>query len=74
MFKKTSYIFHVFFNLVLEIDKNAFKLYRQEQVTTQKNHIKLRFKTIYATGLLVFAQGANKKDFLSLELYRGKVR
>ena len=58
----------------MEIDQNAFKIFRQVQRSSQKNHIKLRFKTVHATGLLVFAQGANKKDFLSLELYRGKIR
>ena len=59
----------------VEIEANTFKVYRyQTQVTTQKNHIKLRFKTIHATGLIMFAQGANKKDFLSVELYRGKIR
>ena len=59
---------------VIEIEQGAFKLYRQEQTISQKNHIKLRFKTIQATGLIMFVQGANKKDFLTVELVRGKIR
>lgn len=61
--------------LDMEIDTNTFKVKRFPiQKTTQKNHIKLRFKTIHSTGLIMFARGANKKDFLSVELYRGKIR
>ncbi|XP_066924868.1 EGF and laminin G domain-containing protein-like [Clytia hemisphaerica] len=59
----------------MEIGVDTFKVYRfPKQITTQKNHIKLRFKTIHSTGLIMFAQGANKKDFLSVELFRGKIR
>lgn len=58
----------------IALKKNSFRVYRQLQKTTQKNHIKLRFKTIHATGLIMFARGANKKDYLSIELFRGKIR
>ena len=62
------------FYLVIELPQDSFKVHRQTHKKSQKNHIKLRFKTIHATGLLMFAQGPNKKDFLSMELYRGKIR
>ena len=58
----------------VDIQRGAFKLYRQEQTSSQKNNIKIRFRTIHATGLIMFAQGANKKDYLTLELVRGKIR
>lgn len=54
--------------------EGGFKVFRQEQRTSQFNHVKLRFKTIHATGLILLAQGSNKKDFVSVELFRGKVR
>ena len=58
----------------IEINANAFRVLRQSQVTTQKNYIKLRFKTMEATGLIMLAQGADKEHFLSMELFRGKLR
>ena len=57
-----------------ETKEGQFKVLRQEQRTSQKTHIRVTFKTIHATGLIMFAQGANKLDFVSMELYRGKIR
>jgi len=67
-------IYFTYFAIEIEMSKNSFRVYRQVQKTSQKNHIKLRFKTIHSTGLIMFVQGANKRDYLSLELYRGKIR
>ncbi|XP_012566541.2 contactin-associated protein like 5-3 [Hydra vulgaris] len=58
----------------IEISSDAFRVFHQEQITTRENYIKLRFKTIEATGLIMLAQGADKERFLSMELFRGKIR
>ena len=59
---------------MVQIEENAFRVWRQVQKTTQKNHVKVRMKTIDATGMIMFAQGADKQDFLTVELVSGKIR
>ena len=74
-FGRFHYMFMLFIPVVeIEVKKNSFRVYRQMQKTTQKNYVNLRFKTIHATGLIMLVRGANKKDYLSIELYRGKIR
>ncbi|XP_065666075.1 contactin-associated protein-like 2 isoform X1 [Hydra vulgaris] len=58
----------------LDFSTSGFRILRMNQITTQNNYIKLRFKTTEATGLIFFAQGASKTEFLSMELFRGKIR
>jgi hypothetical protein len=37
-------------------EPSTFKVHRQTQIITQKNHIKVQIKTIDATGLIFFCQ------------------
>jgi len=55
-------------------EPSTFKVHRQAQIITQKNHIKVQIKTIDATGLIFFAKSADNQDFLTLEMVRGKAR
>ncbi|XP_065666081.1 contactin-associated protein like 5-3 isoform X2 [Hydra vulgaris] len=75
----SSFIIFISFFIVssvaeIDVDTNSFFIFRQPPFETQKNHIKFRFKTIDASGLIMLAQGATKENFLSIELFRGKIR
>ena len=56
------------------ISQPGYSNFKQTQTTSQHNTFEITFKTIDATGMLLYAQSVEKNDFLTIELVRGKIR
>ena len=48
--------------------------FKQPQITSQYNVFEITFKTIDASGMLLYALSVEKGDYLTIELVRGKIR
>ena len=48
--------------------------FKQAQITSQYNVFEITFKTIDASGMLLYALSVEKGDYLTIELVRGKIR
>ena len=66
--------FFMFLFKDIHVDPLEYVLYKQKQVTKQHNHFEIHFKTIDASGVLLFAKSAGKNDYMTVELIKGKIR
>eukprot|EP00794_Sanderia_malayensis_P003718 gene3718-4238_t len=59
---------------VIYVNQPGYYTYKQKQKTSQYNTFEIQFKTIDATGMLLYAKSVEKNDYLTIELVRGKIR
>eukprot|EP00794_Sanderia_malayensis_P003719 gene3719-4239_t len=63
-----------FVHSVVYVNQPGYYTYKQKQKTSQYNTFEIQFKTIDATGMLLYAKSVEKNDYLTIELIRGKIR